>query len=357
MITLGGISKYYHGGGGAIPIVVSAVNIAGTAVVGQTLTCNGGTVTGTEPITKTYQWYRGASPIGGATNSTYTLVQADAGNTSNIKCTVTATNSAGSASADSNTVAQTLTIRTGSYLTLNSISDATLRGAINNVDIAIISNSLTNLRALYFFNAGTADKAKYNFLDQRDLDAAFRITFVNTVAGDFTSNGWLPNGVSSYGNAHFTPSTNASVNGVGHGVYSRTNSTAGTRVYGCATGGAVILQNNLSGGNFVSGNVSTNIISYTASPTTRFLYNRRNSSTDMQAYRDGTSLGTSTNACAALPSSKFYFGARNGGAGTPDLYDNHQVTIGVLDIGLTNAQALILRTIVDNYNLECGINV
>lgn len=352
MITLGGISKYYQGGGGGVPIVVSAVSIAGTEVVNQTLTVSY-TITGT-PTVITRRWYRGATLIFTSTSSdTYVLTQAEAGNTSNITCNVDAD---GVSNATSNTIAQILTIRTGGYLTLNSISDATLRGAINNVDIGIISNSLTNLRALYFFNAGTADKAKYNFLDQRDLDAAFRITFVNTVAGDFTSNGWLPNGVSSYGNTHFTPSTNASVNGVGHGVYSRTNSTTGVRVYGCITSG-VLLQNNLSGGNFVSGSASTNIINYTASPTTRFLYSRRNSSTDMQAYRDGSSLGTSTNACTALPSSKFYFGARNFNTGTPDFYDNHQVTIGVLDIGLTNAQALILRTIVDNYNLECGINV
>lgn len=106
MITLGGISKYYQGGGGGgavAPSFTVAPQITGTAVVGQTLTCDGGTVTGTGPITKTYQWYRGATLIGGATNSTYTLVQADAGQ--DIKCTVTATNSAGSASADSNTLA------------------------------------------------------------------------------------------------------------------------------------------------------------------------------------------------------------------------------------------------------------
>ena len=349
------------GGGGAVaPVNVTPPSIPTTLVVGTSFAIDAGTWSNS-PTNYNYKLYRGATLIdeqnSASTTVNYTPVQDDAGNTSNIKCVVTATNSAGSASADSNTVSQVLTVRTDSYLTLNSISDATLRGAINNVDIGIINNSLTNLRGLYFFNAGTADKAKYNFLDQRDLDAAFRITFVNTVSGDFTSNGWLPNGVSSYGNTHFTPSTDASVNGMGHGVYSRTNSTTGTRVYGCVFGGATIVQHNLSGGNFVNGNVSNNIINYTASPTTRFLYNRRNSSTDMEVYRDGTSLGTNTNTCAALPSSKFYFGARNGGSGTPDFYDNHQVTIGVLDVGLTNAQALTLRTIVDNYNLECGINV
>lgn len=93
----------YSGETVAPPIFTVNPQITGTAVVNQTLTCDGGTVTGGGVITKTYQWYRGATLISGATNSTYTLVQDDAGQ--NIKCTVTATNSAGSASADSNTVA------------------------------------------------------------------------------------------------------------------------------------------------------------------------------------------------------------------------------------------------------------
>jgi hypothetical protein len=336
---------------------ISSATISGTAVVGQTLTASASGVTGIPTPTLSYQWLRGATNIG--TNAdTYTLVQADAGNTSNITCVVTATNAAGSANATSNQIAQILTVRTSGYVILNSISDATLRNAINNVDIGVINNSLTNLRAFYFFNTGTADKAKYNFFDQQDTDAAFRMTFVNTVSGDFTSNGWLPNGTNSYGNSHFTPSVNASVNGVGHGIYSRTNSVIGIRVYGCATTAATaFLQNNTVSGTFISGSVANNTISYTPSPTTRFLYNRRNSSTDMQAYRDGTSLGTNTNACTLLPNSKFFFGARNSGSGTPDFFSNLQITVGVLDIGLTNAQASTLRTIIDNYNLECGINI
>ena len=85
-----------------VPVNTVSPAITGTAQEGQTLSCSTGTWTGTAPITYTYQWYRGASTIGSATNSTYTLVTADVGQ--NIKCTVTATNIAGSASADSNTV-------------------------------------------------------------------------------------------------------------------------------------------------------------------------------------------------------------------------------------------------------------
>lgn len=85
------------------PENVTAPSVTGTAVVGETLTTTDGTWTGTPEPTFSYQWYRGATLISGATNNTYTLVSADAGQ--NIKCTVTATNTAGSASADSNTEA------------------------------------------------------------------------------------------------------------------------------------------------------------------------------------------------------------------------------------------------------------
>jgi hypothetical protein len=78
----------------ALPVV------SGTATVGQTLSCTTGGWSGYPAPTYAYQWVRGAATnISGATSSTYTLVDADYNNT--VKCTVTATNSAGSASATS----------------------------------------------------------------------------------------------------------------------------------------------------------------------------------------------------------------------------------------------------------------
>jgi hypothetical protein len=78
----------------ALPVV------SGTATVGQTLSCTTGGWNGYPAPTYAYQWVRGAATnISGATSSTYTLVDADYNNA--IKCTVTATNSAGSANATS----------------------------------------------------------------------------------------------------------------------------------------------------------------------------------------------------------------------------------------------------------------
>ena len=90
------------GGAGNPPVNTVAPAITGTAQEGQTVSCSTGTWTGTAPITYTYQWKRANIIIFGETNSTYTLVSADVGQS--IKCTVTATNGVGSANADSNTI-------------------------------------------------------------------------------------------------------------------------------------------------------------------------------------------------------------------------------------------------------------
>jgi hypothetical protein len=87
------------------PSAIAPVNtvlpvVTGSFVVGQVLTSTDGIWTGTAPITYTYQWQRNSVDISGQTNNTYTLVQTDAD--FDVRCVVTATNVAGSASANSN---------------------------------------------------------------------------------------------------------------------------------------------------------------------------------------------------------------------------------------------------------------
>lgn len=91
--------------GGTAPSNTVAPAVTGTTTTGQTLTCTTGTWTGDPTITYAYQWKRNGSNISGATSSTYVLQVADEG--TSVKCTVTATNGVGSASADSNTVSPT----------------------------------------------------------------------------------------------------------------------------------------------------------------------------------------------------------------------------------------------------------
>ena len=87
------------------PAVTSSPTVSGTALQGQTLNTGPGTWSGTQPINYAYQWQRcdsaGAScdPIAGAGATTYRLTSADIGST--VRVTVTASNTAGSATASS----------------------------------------------------------------------------------------------------------------------------------------------------------------------------------------------------------------------------------------------------------------
>ena len=83
--------------------------VSGVAQQGQVLSASSGSWSGTAPISYAYQWRRcdsaGANcvDIAGATGSSYTVVSADVGSTLRVR--VTASNSAGNASTDSNATA------------------------------------------------------------------------------------------------------------------------------------------------------------------------------------------------------------------------------------------------------------
>ena len=85
------------------PYLLSAPVASGTAQVGQTLSTTNGSWQGIATITFTYQWRRDTVDITGATASTYVLVADDYA--TDVDCVVTATNGLGSASADSNDIA------------------------------------------------------------------------------------------------------------------------------------------------------------------------------------------------------------------------------------------------------------
>lgn len=87
------------GVGTAAPVNTVLPVISGSPAVGSTLSTTNGTWTGSPTPTYAYQWKRNGGNIGGATSSTYLLVIADL--TTMIAVAVTATNTAGGASATS----------------------------------------------------------------------------------------------------------------------------------------------------------------------------------------------------------------------------------------------------------------
>lgn len=83
---------------GAVPINKTLPIISGTPLVGKSITCSQGTWSNS-PLGYTYQWNRGAAAIAGTNQNSYTVVSADI--QQSLSCSVTASNSNGSATAAS----------------------------------------------------------------------------------------------------------------------------------------------------------------------------------------------------------------------------------------------------------------
>lgn len=91
-------------GSDAPPANTVAPAVTGTATVGQTLTCSGGTWTGTPaPSTAQYQWLRNGFQISNAVASTYVLTAGDLG--AIISCLVRRSNIYGDVYRESNRTA------------------------------------------------------------------------------------------------------------------------------------------------------------------------------------------------------------------------------------------------------------
>lgn len=93
MFPVSCINAAVHRAGGGVPISTVAPALDDTSLsMGDTVNVSTGTWTGA-PTSYAYQWYRGATPIGGATTNSYTAVLADADSV--LSCVVTATNATG----------------------------------------------------------------------------------------------------------------------------------------------------------------------------------------------------------------------------------------------------------------------
>jgi hypothetical protein len=336
--------------GGNAPVNSVAPALSGTAQEGQTLTCSTGTWSGSP--TYSYQWKRNGSNIGSATNSTYTLVTADVGQS--IKCTVTATNFVGSANADSNTVTPTSSTDADAqaFITAASITDPTQQSAINTLVVDLKGYSIwTKMKALYPFVGGTSTTMKWNLKDPRDLDAAFRIQFIG--GGTWGSTGYTPNGTNGYADTKLVAQGTLGLNSTSYGVYSRTNVDRNAPSIGNVTGAApseCSLWLRSSNTAFLRVNNSTNASQASTDSRGLFIANRVNS-TQINLQIRGTQYTYSNNS-NSLSTNVFQIGAVS-----PNFFDNKEIAFGFIADGLTSQNMTDLNTAVVAFQTALSRNV
>jgi hypothetical protein len=309
--------------GGNAPTNTVAPAITGTAQEGQTLTCSTGTWTGTP--TYTYQWKRNGSNIGSATNSTYTLVTADVGQS--IKCTVTATNALGSSNADSNTVTPT----------------SAFTGLLDSYPSASVAYSLRKLRSAYTGNVirvrRSSDNTEQDFgFVNNLLDTASLLTFCGAGNGFITT--WYDQSGNTNNSTQATATNQAQIVSSGSmitdpvsgkisslwssdsyalgssitmtqthfklGVFNRT--TTGTRIYGIGANAVTPKIGCWDANNSISSAYGTGTATHSASNTSTgklIMTVLRDSSNNVKCWLNNTALTTGTSSGTANAISQF----------------------------------------------------
>ena len=236
------------------------------------------------------------------------------------------------------------TTRTTAFAAATGIADTTILNALNTFDTGLISNGLdTKMKALYPFVGGTASTHKYNFMDARDLDVAFRLTF----NGGWThaSTGALPNGTNAYANTFWIqrdfPDTN---NNTSIGFYSGTN-TDGNCDMGAFLGTAYYLSSKRTG-NFAGYCQSLDTYSeVTNSNGSGFFVLSRTESSKIAMYKNGTLLSNPSNTSrGGLVMTQLQLSAYNSGN-----FGSKEHRLSFISEGLTNAEASNFYTAVQAF--------
>ena len=241
---------------------------------------------------------------------------------------------------------------TTAWIAATAETDTTIISALNTLETDLTTYGLTaKIKALYPMVGGTAAKHKFNFMDARDLDAAFRLTF----NGGWThsSTGALPNGTNAYADTYFIPSTSGvGLNSSHLSYYSRTSSTTPTAIMGIY---ATISIGNIStqqalfpsyAGSLYFG-VNAGEDSLTAVATNKFYLASRVNSTQQSVYVNSTA-NTYTRNSAALPDIRMYIGALNN-LGVAFYFNPRECAFSSMGNGLTPTEAANFYTAVQAF--------
>ena len=239
-------------------------------------------------------------------------------------------------------------------------TDLTILGALNTLESDMATYGLTSkMKALYPFVGGTAAKHKFNFMDARDLDAAFRLTF----NGGWThsSTGALPNGTNAYADTYLNPVTNLTNSSNHLSYYSRTATVGITIEMGNINSASSLIFHLRPAVNYFSGATFTgaNPLNFTSTSNSNgFWMGSKRSNTDRAIFKNGINEATNTvNDATVFNSWSIYLGASNLQTNTPYFYSSKECAFSTIGDGLTNAEAANFYTAVQAFQTTLSRNV
>ena len=242
------------------------------------------------------------------------------------------------------------------FITAAAITNSTQQSAINTLVLNFKSYGIwTKMKAIYPMVGGTASSHKFNLKDPRDLNAAFRLSFIGGWIHSAT--GAKPNGTSGYADTFLAPNTDLTLNGAGISYYAREvkgvffNKGA---LMGAGTGTSEISF-------FADYNDSKDYIANNNAEVTGtqllgkigLIHNTRIASTGYKVYNNGVVRYNQVSASVARTTSTIHISRVNGYGDLTDV----ECSFAAIDTGLTDAEASDFYTAVQSYQTTLGRQV
>ena len=243
------------------------------------------------------------------------------------------------------TVVPSYTARTTAFATATGITDLTILGALNTFDLGLISNSLdTKIKALYPMVGSTSNTQKYNFMDARDLDVAFRLQFFG--GGTFSSTGYKPNGTNGYANTFISPSSTLTLNSSHLSYYSRTNSNGIEVEMGSyQSGNGSLLEIRTAGTTYSGVNQNGGLNTYTDANSLGFYIANRTASNVVNLWKNSIKVSSGSTAPSFLSLHNIFLGAFNQDT-VPLYFSTKECAFASIGNGLTDSEAVIFYNLI-----------
>lgn len=337
-------TKIIDSGGGTPPPTFSVnPTISGTAVVGQTLSVSF-TLNNADTVTR--KWYRnGVLIFTSTTSNDYVLVQADAGNTSNIKCNVEGSNGAGSVNADSNTIARILDADANAYVTTVSGGlNSSETSSVNQLYIDLKSNNqLVYLDTLQIYAGPTNASALKPFIGSQTVTPVNSPSWVRKDGYTHTGTSYINTGFIQTVSTKFTRLSNC----FGFGCSNKNTTTNGTCGFNNGNLSSILLS---AGSAFFPNYSATQGSSlFTRTIANKDYANRRVDASNRFGFQDGTETsGAMSAASAAFNSQPMFVGALNNSGTAIQIFESGAKTT-YFYAGSGDINPSTMRTIINNF--------
>ena len=240
------------------------------------------------------------------------------------------------------------------FITATGITNATQQNAINTLVLDLKSYGIwTKMKAIYpmVSDASTsalrAEQHKYNLKDPRDLNVAFRLSFIG--GWTHSATGAKPGGTTGYADTFLVPNTDLTLNGAGISYYTREFKISPKNqgaIIGAGTGSSELsIFADYTGTDYIANNNAYSTGTQFAG-TRGFYHNTRIVSTGYKVYRNGVVRYNLTAPSVSRTISNIWIAAVNGYGDRTDV----ECSFSSIDTGLTDTESANFYTAVQAFN-------